>query len=112
MGMTPSFSPSMGSAKSENASLISASSCAVMSCSLASLDCLAPALPGAPDSAAPPDFRFGGCFGRGCQIDETTGDVRNQFLGRDCMVLTMVGFATARRRVFDVARLLRCDLLE
>lgn len=64
MGMTPSFSPSMGSAKSENASLISASSCAVMSCSLASLDCLAPALPDAPDSAAPPDFRFGGCFGR------------------------------------------------
>lgn len=60
MGMTPSFSPSMGSAKSEKASLISASSCAVMSCSLASLDCLAPALPGAPDSAALPDFRFGG----------------------------------------------------
>ena len=60
MGMTPSFSPSMGSEKSEKASLISASSCAVMSCSLASLDCLA-ALLGAPDSAAPPDFRFGGC---------------------------------------------------
>lgn len=59
--MTPSFSPSMGSANSEKASLISASSCAVMSCSLASLDCLA-ALPGAPDSAAPPDFRFGGCL--------------------------------------------------
>lgn len=64
MGITPSFSPSMGSAKSEKASLISASSCAVMSCSLASLDCLA-ALPDAPDSAAPPDFRFGGCFGQG-----------------------------------------------
>lgn len=61
MEMTPSFSPSMGSEKSENASLISASSCAVMSCSLASLDCLA-ALAGAPDSAAPPDFRFGGCL--------------------------------------------------
>lgn len=38
MGMTPSFSPSMGSENSANASLISASSRAVMLCSLASLD--------------------------------------------------------------------------
>lgn len=53
----------MGSEKSAKASLISASSCAVMSCSFASLDCLAfvPA-PNAPDSAAPPDLRFAGCY--------------------------------------------------
>src|SRR6478735_8124671 len=38
MGMTPSLSPSMGSEKSPKASLISASSCAVMLFSLASLD--------------------------------------------------------------------------
>lgn len=80
MGMTPSFSPSIGSAKSEKASLISASSCAVMSCSLASLDCLAPALPDAPDSAAPPDFRFGGCFGRECQIDGRLGTCETDIL--------------------------------
>lgn len=89
MGMTPSFSPSMGSAKSVKASLISASSCAVMSCSLASLDCLA-ALPDAPDSAAPPDFRFGGC--RWCQID---GWPRRKLMRglfwAECWVLTMMG---------------------
>lgn len=50
MGITPSFSPSMGSEKSPKASLMSASSCAVMLCSLASLDwrgccCFAPAEP-------------------------------------------------------------------
>lgn len=65
IGMTPSFSPSMGSEKRANASLISASSSAVMSFSLASLDCLAlvPALPepDAPDWAAPPDLLFAGC---------------------------------------------------
>jgi hypothetical protein len=38
IGMTPSFSPSMGSENSANASLISASSRAVMLCSFASLD--------------------------------------------------------------------------
>lgn len=64
IGMTPSFSPSMGSEKSANASLISASSSAVMSFSLARRDCLAfggPEPPDAPDLAAPPDFRFAGC---------------------------------------------------
>ncbi|KAI0129316.1 hypothetical protein F4776DRAFT_628413 [Hypoxylon sp. NC0597] len=39
-GMTPSFSPSMGSANSAKASLISRSWRAEMLCSLASLDCL------------------------------------------------------------------------
>lgn len=38
MGITPSFSPSIGSEKSPKASLMSASSCAVMLCSFASLD--------------------------------------------------------------------------
>lgn len=38
IGITPSFSPSMGSANRANASLISASSRAEMLCSLASLD--------------------------------------------------------------------------
>lgn len=61
IGMTPPFSPSMGSANSVKASLISASSCAVMSCSLASFDCLA-RVAAAPGSAAPPDLRFGGYF--------------------------------------------------
>lgn len=67
IGMTPSFSPSMGSEKSANASLISASSSAVMSFSLASLDGLVfvPAPPPAPDApvlvAAPPGLRFAGC---------------------------------------------------
>jgi hypothetical protein len=42
MGMTPSFSPSMGSAKREKASRISDSSCAVRLCSLASLEGRAP----------------------------------------------------------------------
>lgn len=61
VGITPSFSPSMGSEKRANASLISASSCAVMSCSLASLDGRGPPPPFAPlllGSAAA--FRFAG----------------------------------------------------
>jgi hypothetical protein len=41
IGMTPSFSPSMGSEKRLNASRMSASSCAEMLFSLASLDCRA-----------------------------------------------------------------------
>lgn len=62
MGITPSFSPLLGSAKSANASLISASSCAVMSCSLASLDCRAAGVGFAPeaDEAAAPPLRRGG----------------------------------------------------
>ncbi|KAI1805486.1 hypothetical protein F4811DRAFT_215541 [Daldinia bambusicola] len=40
VGMTPSFSPSAGSANSPNASLISRSSRAEMLCSFASFDCL------------------------------------------------------------------------
>lgn len=67
IGMTPSFSPSLGSEKSAKASLISASSWAVMSFSLASRDCRAPFAPPepapvAPDSAAPPALRLGGCY--------------------------------------------------
>lgn len=71
IGMTPSFSPSIGSENKVNASLISASSCAVMSCSLASLDCLA--LVGGPDPAAAPDFRFGGCEECDIQYCEPSG---------------------------------------
>jgi len=41
VGMTPSFSPSMGSEKRLKASRMSASSCAEMLFSLASLDCRA-----------------------------------------------------------------------
>lgn len=62
MGITPSFSPSASSENSANASLISASSCAEMSFSRASLDSLV--LPGPePDSAAAAAaaFRLGGC---------------------------------------------------
>lgn len=58
MGMTPFFSPSMGSAKRLKASLISPSSCGETLCSLASLDWRAL---GAAAAAAPPDLRFGGC---------------------------------------------------
>lgn len=54
IGMTPSFSPSMGSANSANASLISRSSRAEMLCSFASLDCLSL---GAVSAGA---LRFGG----------------------------------------------------
>lgn len=57
IGMTPFFSPSMGSANRLKASLISPSSCAEMLCSLASFD-RGGAL-GAP--AAAPVLRFGGC---------------------------------------------------
>ena len=59
MGMTPFFSPSMGSAKRLKASLISPSSCGETLCSLASLDWRA--LGAAAAAAAPPDLRFGGC---------------------------------------------------
>lgn len=59
MGMTPSFSPSASSENSANASLISASSCAVMSFSRASLDSLVLPVP-APDSATAAAFRLGG----------------------------------------------------
>lgn len=52
MGMTPFFSPSMGSEKRLQDSPISPSSCAETLCSLASLDCRAPPAAGA--------LRFGG----------------------------------------------------
>lgn len=57
IGMTPSFSPSAGSANSANASLISRSSRAEMLCSLASLDCFSF---GAAAAAVVAALRFGG----------------------------------------------------
>lgn len=60
IGITPSFSPSASSENSAKASLISASSCAVMSFSRASLDSLVLPDP-EPDSAAAVAFRLGGC---------------------------------------------------
>lgn len=70
IGMKPSFSPSMGSENRLKASLISASSSAVMLFSLASLDCRflgagldAPAL--APDGA----LRLAGCRSVSVLID-------------------------------------------
>ena len=59
MGMTPSFSPSMASEKRLKASLISASSRAVMLCSLASRDWRSPG--GLRALGRPPAVRFGGC---------------------------------------------------
>lgn len=52
IGMTPSFSPFIGSENSPKASLISASSCAVMLCSLASFDCRGPFALGSAAGAA------------------------------------------------------------
>lgn len=71
MGITPSFSPSMGSLKSANASLISASSRAVMLCSLASLDWrgLGVAEAAAADGGA---LRFAG-FGEGGGVRVSIG---------------------------------------
>jgi len=60
MGMTPSFSPSMGSEKRPKASLMSASSWAVMLCSFASLDWRGCFAPEAPEAAAVGGRRFGG----------------------------------------------------
>lgn len=67
-GITPSFSPSMGSENSAKASLISRSCRAEMLCSLASLDCRSL---GAPlvAAAAALALRFGGCSSRlACRI--------------------------------------------
>lgn len=62
MGITPSFSPSMGSANSEKASRISASSSAVMLCSLASFEGRAPVgLAAAEEALAAAARRRGGC---------------------------------------------------
>lgn len=58
VGITPCFSPSMGSEKRLKASLISASSWAVTLCSLASLDCRG--FGALLTSATPPGRRFGG----------------------------------------------------
>lgn len=58
VGMTPSFSPSMGSANSAKASLISRSSRAEMLCSFASFDCRSL---GSASLARLAAFRFGGC---------------------------------------------------
>lgn len=65
VGMTPSFSPSMGSEKRAKASLISASSCAVMSCSLASLDgrgAAAAMFAPPPDDSVAAILRLAGCL--------------------------------------------------
>ena len=59
MGITPIFSPSIGSEKRLKASLISPSSCAETLCSFASLERGA-ALVAVVWEALPPDLRFGG----------------------------------------------------
>lgn len=59
MGITPIFSPSIGSEKRLKASLISPSSCAETLCSFASLERGA-ALVVVLWEALPPDLRFGG----------------------------------------------------
>jgi len=58
MGMTPSFSPSMGSENRLKASRMSASSCALILCSFASLDWRGF---GADDVPASAGRRLGGC---------------------------------------------------
>jgi len=63
MGMTPSFSPSMGSANREKASRISASSSAVMSFSFASFERRALDLDvGLEAAPAAGGRRLGGCY--------------------------------------------------
>jgi len=72
MGMMPSFSPSMGSENRPNASLISASSCAVRPCSLASLDGRVLVVPDddALSAVAAGARRLAGCFWEAqCQYD-------------------------------------------
>lgn len=63
VGMTPSFSPSMGSENSAKASLISRSSRAEMLCSLASFDCLSFGSEAEAEAAA---LRLGGYVIGGC----------------------------------------------